>query len=31
MDEYIIHHKVNELYPEQSIELILPVRILKDK
>ena len=31
MDEYIIHHKVNKLYPELSIKLILPVIIEKDK
>ena len=29
MDEYIIHHKVNQIYPQQSIELILPVGINK--
>ncbi|KAM3146096.1 hypothetical protein pb186bvf_001753 [Paramecium bursaria] len=31
LDEYRIHHKINKLFPEQSLDLILPVRIQKDQ
>ncbi|KAM3146105.1 hypothetical protein pb186bvf_001762 [Paramecium bursaria] len=31
LDEYRIHHKINQLFPLQSLELILPVRIKKSQ
>ena len=30
MDEYKIHYRINQLFPSQSLALILPVRVSKE-